>query len=108
MACEWIMDGISFQKIYGLCGLKGHSGDKRGCDACGRTDGRPRNVKIELEFWKQNSQYIIHNSKAYWPTLGPFRNPQGVPKGSIWPKTEPTWPKLTCGPYDALEGSKWP
>ena len=24
MACEWIMDGISFQKIYGLCGLKGH------------------------------------------------------------------------------------
>ena len=24
MACEWIMDDISFQKIYGLCGLKGH------------------------------------------------------------------------------------
>ena len=23
MACEWIMDGISFQKIYDLCGLKG-------------------------------------------------------------------------------------
>ena len=35
------------------------------------------------------------------------RSPQGVPKGSIWPKTEPTWPKLKCGPYDALEGSKW-
>ena len=52
-------------------------------------------------------KYIIHNSKAYWPTLGPFRHPQGVPKGSIWPKTEPTWPKLKCGPYDALEGSKW-
>jgi hypothetical protein len=51
---------------------------------------------------------ILHNSKAYWPTLGPFRHPQGVPKGSIWPKTEPTWPKLTCGPYDALKGSKWP
>ena len=29
------------------------------CDACGRTDGQ-RNVKIELEFWKQNSQYFSY------------------------------------------------
>ena len=33
-----------------------YSGDMEGCHACGqRTDGR--NVKIGLEFWKQNSQY---------------------------------------------------
>ena len=63
MACEWIMDGISFQKIYGLCGLKGHIVEiRRGVtlvdDGQRTTDGR--NVKIELEFWKQNSQYYIN------------------------------------------------
>ena len=47
MACELIMDGISFQKIYGLCGLKGHIVDIRGGHACGRTDEQ-RNMKIEL------------------------------------------------------------
>ena len=35
---------------------RSYSGDKRGCHACGRTDEQ-RNVKIELEFWKQNSQF---------------------------------------------------
>ena len=42
MACEWIMDGISFQKIYGLCGLKGHIVEIRGGVTLvdGRTDGR--------------------------------------------------------------------
>ena len=54
----WIVDVISFQKIFGLCGLKCHIVeiwrdimlvDKR------TTDGQ-RNVKIELEFCKQNSQ----------------------------------------------------
>ena len=36
-----------------------YNGDKVGCDACPRTDGRTdgRNVKIELEFWTQNSQF---------------------------------------------------
>ena len=24
---EWIVDVISFQKIFGLCGLKGHIGE---------------------------------------------------------------------------------
>ena len=40
MACEWIMDGISFQKIYGLCGLKGHIVEIRGGVTLvdGRTD----------------------------------------------------------------------
>ena len=49
MACEWIMDGISFQKIYGLCGLKGHIVEiRRGVTLVdGRTD--ERNVKIVLE-----------------------------------------------------------
>ena len=55
---EWIVDVISFQKIFGLCGLKGHIVEiRRGVTLVddARTDGR--NVKIELEFWKQNSQY---------------------------------------------------
>ena len=29
-----------------------------GCHACPRTDGRRRNMKIGLEFWKQNSQFF--------------------------------------------------
>ena len=60
MACEWIMDGISFQKIYGLCVLKGHIVEIRGGVTLvddGRTKDNGRNVKIELEFWKQNSQF---------------------------------------------------
>ena len=54
---QWIVGVTSFQKIFGLCGLK--------CpiveiwrdvtlDDGRTTDGR--NVKIGLEFWKQNSQ----------------------------------------------------
>ena len=50
---EWIVDVMSFEKIFGLCGLKGHIMEIRR-DVNGRTYGR--NVKIELEFWKQNSQ----------------------------------------------------
>ena len=44
---QWIVGVISFQKIFGLCGLKGHIVKIR----WGVTleDGR-RNVKIELEF----------------------------------------------------------
>ena len=51
---------------------------------------------------------MIHNYKSYWRTLGPFSYPQGAQKGHFGPKTEANWPKLTYGPYDALEGSKWP
>ena len=39
MVVEWIVNVISFQKIFGLCGLKGHI-DKEGCHACPRTDGQ--------------------------------------------------------------------
>ena len=48
---QWIVGVISFQKIFGLCGLRGHKVEIR-WDVTfvdGRTDGR-RNVKIELEF----------------------------------------------------------
>ena len=58
---KWIVDVISFQKIFGLCGLKCHImeiwTDVTLDDT--RTDNGQRNVKIELEFWKQNSQF--HN-----------------------------------------------
>ena len=56
---ELVVDVISFQKIFGLCGLKCHImeiwTDVTLDDT--RTDGQ-RNVKIVLEFWKQNSQYL--------------------------------------------------
>ena len=46
---ELVVEVISFQKIFGLCGLKGHIfGDMEGCHACPRTDNG-RNVNIELE-----------------------------------------------------------
>ena len=54
---EFVMDAISFQKIFGLCALKCHI-----VEICGYVtlvDGRTtdgRNVKIGLEFGKQNSQ----------------------------------------------------
>ena len=47
---EWIVDVISFQKIFGLCGLKGHIVEIRWDVTLvhGHTHGR--NVKIGLEF----------------------------------------------------------
>ena len=48
---QWIVDAISFQKIYGLCGLKGHIVDKRwGVTLVDDGQRRRRNVKIDLEF----------------------------------------------------------
>ena len=57
---EWIVDVISFQKIFGLCGLKCHIMEIwRGVTLVhGRTTDNGRNVKIGLEFWKQNSQFL--------------------------------------------------
>ena len=47
---QWIVGVISFQKIFGLCGLKGHIVEIRWdvtlVHGRRRTDGR--NVKIEL------------------------------------------------------------
>ncbi len=48
---QWIVGVISFQKIFGLCGLKGHIVEIRWDVTLVHTrmtDGR--NVKIELEF----------------------------------------------------------
>ena len=47
---QWIVEVISFQKIFGLSGLKGHKVEIR-CDVTLvhiHTEGR--NVKIVLEF----------------------------------------------------------
>ena len=61
---ELIVDVKSFQKIFGLCGLKCHIveiwrdvtlEDGRTTDEQRTNNGR--NVKIGLEFWKQNSQF---------------------------------------------------
>ena len=49
---EWIVHVISFQKILGLCGLNGHIMEIR-LGVTLEDDGQ-RNVKIGLEFWKQN------------------------------------------------------
>ena len=68
MACEWIMDGISFQKIYGLCGLKHHIVDIRDhvTRRDGRTDGRTNEQgKIGL--------------LSQWKLEAEFRNLQNVP-----------------------------
>ena len=51
---QWIVGVISFQKIFGLCGIKGHIVEIRWdvtLEDDTRTDGR--NVKIELEFWNR-------------------------------------------------------
>jgi len=52
------VDVISFQKIFGLCALKCHIVEiwRDVTLVDGRTTDGRRNVKIELEFWKQNSQ----------------------------------------------------
>ena len=61
---ELVVDVISFQKIFGLCGLKCHIMEiwtDVTLVHTRTTDGQ-RNVKIELEFWKQNSQYEVATS----------------------------------------------
>ena len=52
---EWIVDVISFQKIFGLWGLECHLVEIWR-DV---TLVHGRNMKIGLEFWKQNSQYEL-------------------------------------------------
>ena len=56
---QWIVGVTSFQKIFGFCGLKCHIMEiwtDVTLDDGQRTTDNGRNVKIELEFWKQNSQ----------------------------------------------------
>ena len=54
---DWIVDVLSFQKIFSLCGLKGHIVEIRGGvtlvdDRRTTNNEQRRNVKIELEFWE--------------------------------------------------------
>ena len=67
---KWLVDVISFQKIFSFCGLKSHIVEIRrdvtlvdnGQTDNGRMDGRTtdgQNLKVELEFWKQNSQSVL-------------------------------------------------
>ena len=65
---EWIVHVISFQKILGSCGLNGHIMEIRLGVTLedGRTDGQ-RNVKIELEFWTQNSQFVCLGETEFGP-----------------------------------------
>ena len=53
------------ENIWFVWSKMSYSGDMEGCHACARrTDGRTdaRNVKIDLEFWKQNSQKGMHEN----------------------------------------------
>ena len=60
---ELVVDALSFQKIFGLSGLKCHIMEIWR-DVTLEDDDEQRNVKIELEFWKQNSQYSHINAIA--------------------------------------------
>ena len=54
---QWIVGVISFQKIFGLCGLKGHIVEIR-CDVTlvhGRTDARTTECEDRARILKQNS-----------------------------------------------------
>ena len=55
---ELVVDVISVQKIFGLCGLKCHIVEI--WRDVTLVHGQ-RNVKIELEFWKQNSQNSVNS-----------------------------------------------
>ncbi len=58
---ELVVEVISFKKIFGLCGLKCHIMEiwtDVTLDDGQRTTDNGRNVKIVLEFWKQNSQFV--------------------------------------------------
>jgi len=44
------------ENIWFVWSEMSYSGDMEGCHACVQTTDSGRNVKIELEFWKQNSQ----------------------------------------------------
>ena len=60
-----MVDVINFQKIFDLCGLKCHIVEiwRDVTLVHGRTTDDGRNVKIELEFWKHNSQQGVPESR---------------------------------------------
>ena len=69
------------ENIWFVWSKRSYSGDKKGCHARGRTD-EPRNVKIELEFWKQNSQKKETISSAFvtlWDVLRSLTHGASLP-----------------------------
>ena len=66
---QWIVGVISFQKLYGLYGLKHHHMVEKMLDVTVFDNGRTHgwNVKIEREFWKQNLQYGSHRQVTEVP-----------------------------------------
>ena len=71
---QWIVGVISFQKIFGLCGIKGHIVEIRWdvtLEDDTRTDGR--NVKIELEFWNRIRNFLgpDNSSPIFWVQPSP-------------------------------------
>ena len=62
----WVDSGCHklSENIWFVWSKWSYNGDMEGCDACGRTDNGRRNVKIELEFWTQNSQKTQYGLKA--------------------------------------------
>ena len=54
------------ENIWFVWSKMSNSGDIEGCHARGqRTNNEQRNVKIELEFWKQNSQKVEYQKVEY-------------------------------------------
>ena len=55
---QWIVGVISFQKIFGLCGLKGHI-VKITWDVTFEDNGRTTECEDRARILKQNSQWIV-------------------------------------------------
>ena len=55
---EWIVDVISFQKIFGLCGLKCHKVEIMRMDNGQRTEREDRARILETEFAKVKMQQL--------------------------------------------------
>ena len=67
---QWIVGVISFQKIFGLCGIKGHTVEIRwdvtleDTQTDGRTDGRTE-CEDRARILEQNSQYCLSEVEKY-------------------------------------------
>ena len=59
---QWIVGVISFQKIFGLCGLRGHKVEIRWDVTF--VDGRTTECE-DRAILKQNSQFIFHRLVRY-------------------------------------------
>ena len=86
---EWIVDVISFQKIFGFCSVRGHIVEIRRDVTLvdeQRTTNNGRNVKIELEFWEAEFA-IPKNNKVLPPHPRAFMK---VKKTKLTPSPHPS------------------